>query len=129
VYIETVPYRQCKKSGCINLVPVHGSSGYCPDHANIPLRITRSGFDRLKECQAPQERAFYSSAAWTNASLHHRTLEPLCRRCKAEGSIVVGVLVHHNPPLAALLAEGKSPLDNRYLETLCLSHHQKELKK
>lgn len=115
----------CKRPGCPNLVR---GRGYCPEHQNDQKVITRDRFKRLDERKTNDQKRFYSSEAWTNASRRHRDIEPLCRRCKTEGQIVPADLVHHNPSLQDLLNRGLNPLDDRYLESLCLRCHQKELK-
>jgi len=78
--------------------------------------------------KTPEQRRFYSSAAWTEASRRHRRAEPLCRRCLAAGRVVAGELVHHNPPLDKLLLLGLNPLSDEYLETLCNRCHMGELR-
>jgi 5-methylcytosine-specific restriction protein A len=116
--------RACKVPGCPNLVR---GPGYCPDHADRARQDTRDRFRRLDERVTPEARRFYQSASWTEVSRLHRTREPLCRRCKKNGRIVAGELVHHDPPLAELLRDGKNPLSDEYLETLCMRCHQAEL--
>jgi 5-methylcytosine-specific restriction protein A len=113
-------FRQCSKQGCPNLVR---GGGYCPTHAYIK----RESFKELDKKKTSEEKAFYSSVAWTETSRQHRISEPLCRECKKEGKIVAGTLVHHDPPLAELLTMGESPLDDKFLVTLCFACHQKEL--
>lgn len=111
----------CRRHGCPNLVD---QPGYCHLHifdAKAPLR-------RLDERKTDEQRKFYSSAAWTKASTHHREIEPLCRRCRAAGKVVAAEMVHHNPPREELIARGLSPLDDEYLESLCNWHHLEELR-
>lgn len=122
-----MPYRQCKKPGCTELVEV-GGSGYCPKHSHIPEQDARRSFDDLDRKKTPEEIAFYHSRKWTEASRRHRNIEPLCRRCREKGKIVAGELVHHNPSLQELLRTGRNPYDDQYLETLCFRHHQAELR-
>lgn len=110
----------CKKTGCNKLLQ---SPGYCENHQ--PVKVNR--FENLDKKKTPEQRKFYSSARWTEVSKRHRQNEPLCRRCKKNGRVVKGDLVHHNPPLEELLSQGRSPYDDSVLETLCTSCHQKEL--
>lgn len=119
------PLRQCKHAGCPTLV----QSGYCPKHTIDFTQQQRDRFKDIDSRKTPESRKFYSSAAWTQASKLHRSKEPLCRRCKAEGKIRAGYLVHHEPSLEQLQAQGLNPLDDQYLETLCIQHHQQELSK
>jgi len=100
-------------------------TGYCPDHAHITRQTVREGFDRLKK--TPEQMKFYASTGWSLASKRHRAIEPLCRRCREAGKVVPGALAHHNPSLVELLTLGLNPADDRYLETLCVPCHNKEL--
>lgn len=112
----------CKRPGCRVLLDL---PGYCPDHQ--PDIKPRERFAALDERKTDPQRKFYSSGSWTAASKRHRAIEPLCRRCRSRGRVEAAVLVHHNPPLEDLLRDGKNPLNEDYLESLCLSCHQKEL--
>jgi hypothetical protein len=120
-----LPLTPCKKYGCPALVRGYG---YCGEHTHIGQEIARKPFEQLETRKTPEQRAFYSSAAWTRASLQHRAKEPLCRRCHDNGIIKAVEMVHHNPPLEVLLAEGKSPLNDEYLESLCNNCHLGELR-
>jgi 5-methylcytosine-specific restriction enzyme A len=121
------PKRPCKKPGCPALVnPDEGQ--YCPKHLPMQQRDTRSRFDALDRRKTAETKAFYSSAQWTLTSKMHRQKEPLCRRCKKNGYVVQGELVHHNPPLEELLKTGGNPFSDDNLETLCTSCHQRELR-
>jgi hypothetical protein len=117
--------RICRKAGCPTLV----QSGYCPKHARIPQENIRESFEKLDSRKTPEQRAFYSSARWTEMSLRHRVHEPLCRACKARGIITPGTLTHHNPDRETLIARGLDPFDDQYLETLCDRCHMDELRK
>jgi 5-methylcytosine-specific restriction protein A len=117
------PLKPCRQPGCPALV----SSGYCPEHQ--PAVDTRQRFKKLDQRVKPEQRRFYQSAQWTELSKAHRMREPLCRRCKAAGFIVPVALVHHNPDFNTLVAQGLNPLDEKYLESICLPCHQKELSK
>lgn len=121
------PLTLCRKQGCPNLVP-QGGLGYCPAHTHVAKEVIRENFSVLDAKKTPEQRAFYTSKRWTETSLKHRQLEPLCRRCKANGCIVAAEMVHHNPPVEVLLREGKSPYDHQYLESLCNDCHLGELR-
>jgi hypothetical protein len=98
--------------------------GYCPAH--VPQNVL--SLRELDQKKTVESLKFYRNSAWTRASKRHRMIEPLCRQCQAEGKVKAGELVHHNPPLEELKAKGLNPYDDRYLETLCFNHHQKELR-
>jgi 5-methylcytosine-specific restriction endonuclease McrA len=115
----------CKRQGCPALVRGYG---YCPTHTHIGQEITRKPFEQLEERKTPAQRAFYSSAAWTETSRRHRAKEPLCRRCRTNGKIVSADMVHHNPPLEEILSQGRSPLADDVLESLCNNCHLGELR-
>jgi 5-methylcytosine-specific restriction protein A len=110
----------CNKVGCNTLID---SPGYCDAHKREKVQSLRD----LDAKRTPEQKQFYSSRRWTTISKLHRAKEPLCRRCRAEGKVVVGQLVHHDPPLDTLLAKGLNPYLDKYLETLCFNCHQKEL--
>jgi len=116
----------CKKTGCNNLID---SPGYCKEHKHIEKQNKREAWDAVKARQSPEQKAFYNSHLWHRASRRHRKKEPLCRRCKKNGNIIIGVLVHHNPPLEELQAKGLNPYLDNYLETLCFKCHNKELRR
>lgn len=118
----------CKYPGCPELLD---SPGYCPRHTisrEEKIARNRARFAPQDNKKTPDQRRFYSSKAWTETSKNHRILEPLCRRCREAGKVVPGALVHHNPPREFLVANGLNPLDERFLETLCISCHQRELR-
>lgn len=116
----------CKKTGCNELID---SPGYCNDHKHIEKEVKRESWKAVEDRQPPKQKAFYNSHVWHRTSRRHRKKEPLCRKCKKEGKIVIGVLVHHNPPLEELRAKGLNPYLDDYLETLCFSCHNKELRR
>jgi len=119
------PLTPCRKQGCPNLVDI---PGYCPVHAHLHKMDVREAFAVLDRKKTPERIAFYNSKRWTNTSLEHRRREPLCRRCKAKGVIRPAQMVHHDPPVEELLAQGLSPFDHRYLESLCNDCHLGELR-
>lgn len=114
----------CKRHGCTELVD---GFGYCDKHLGDNKKASESlrGLDAKK---TPEQKRFYSSNAWTQASLRHRQGEPMCRRCYDKGLRVIGTLVHHNPPLDELVRRGLNPTDDEYLETLCDHCHLEELR-
>lgn len=119
------PKRPCKKLGCPKLADP-SVSPYCPDHINLYKPNER--FETISRRKTEEQKSFYSSAQWTLTSKMHRANEPLCRRCKQAGFIVVADLVHHNPPLEILLKTGCNPFNEKNLESLCTPCHQKELR-
>jgi len=119
--MPTKALRPCARIGCPELV----SGGmYCAKHkaSHAP------GFRALDNNKTDEQRKFYSSRKWTETSKSHRQLEPLCLRCKAAGRIVPAQMVHHNPPVEELIAQGLSPYDHLYLESLCNRCHLEELR-
>jgi hypothetical protein len=110
----------CRRPGCTELV----LRGYCAKHKQDP----RECWKKLDAKKSPDAKEFYSSAAWTKVSIRHKAIEPLCRRCKAEGIISVVEIVHHNPSREELIRTGRSPLDDKWLESVCFNHHQGELR-
>lgn len=127
-YIINMPsraLRPCRVPGCPNLV----SSGYCPAHISNQQQETKARFSILDRKKTPEQIQFYRSKLWTEVSRLHRTNEPLCRECKANGRIVTATLVHHEPDLQTLLERGLNPFNDKYLVSLCESCHQKELRR
>ncbi|MBN1604735.1 MAG: hypothetical protein JW915_24210 [Chitinispirillaceae bacterium] len=120
-------FRMCKHPGCPKLVE---NAGYCEKHMVQHKNDSRQNFKALDTKKTPEQKKFYSSAAWTAASLYHRQIEPLCRRCKAQGKIEFrNLAVHHNPSYDFLVSNGLNPLSDKYLETICVKHHMEELRK
>lgn len=117
--------RMCLKSGCGTLV----QQGYCDKHRHIQIQKQRLSWEELSKHKTEESKKFYSSSRWTQCSVVHRSREPLCRRCKAEGKIAVAEIVHHNPAREILIERGLNPYDDRWLESLCFDHHQQELRK
>lgn len=115
----------CKHHMCPALLD---EPGYCPKHFVDKKVTTRAAFKSLDDRKTLGYKRFYSSAGWTNASLRHRTIEPLCRPCKAKGKIVEGTMVHHTPEYTVLIERGLNPLDDQYLSTLCDECHLEELR-
>ena len=122
---NALPLTPCKKYGCRALVR---GRGYCPEHAHIKAEVVRENFDFLERKKTDEERAFYQTHRWHETSRRHRIDEPLCLRCRADNRIVPATLVHHNPPLSELLARGEDPHADKFLESLCLGCHQRELR-
>lgn len=118
----------CKFYGCGELLD---APGYCPAHKKTPQEraaAAQAKFVSLEIKKTPEQKKFYSSKAWTATSKEHRIREPLCRKCRAAGLVVPGTLVHHNPAREFLVANGLNPHDDKFLETLCFSCHQRELR-
>jgi 5-methylcytosine-specific restriction enzyme A len=89
----------------------------------------RSRFKSLEQNKTAEDKAFYSSAAWTQSSKRHRINNPLCIRCKRNGRTTAATLTHHNPDIHILIARGDSPLDEMFFESLCIPCHNEELSK
>ena len=61
--------------------------------------------------------AYYHTAAWRRLTTAHLQIEPLCRRCLAEGRVVAGYGSNHIIP-----REQGGPDIHANLETLCKGH-------
>jgi 5-methylcytosine-specific restriction protein A len=110
----------CNYQGCNALIE---APGRCEKHQRE--RSPR----RLDSKKTLEDKRFYSGSKWTKTSKDHRKMEPLCRQCRKNGYVTAGVITHHNPDRKILIAKGLDPYDHEYLETICLSCHQKELRK
>jgi 5-methylcytosine-specific restriction enzyme A len=110
----------CRKAGCINLVD---KPGYCEKHSHLS-----NNFCTLQRDKPAYLKAFYSSSEWTQASLRHRSKFPLCKRCKDKGIIRQADHVHHHPSVKYLIANGLNPLDEKYLESICVACHTQEMR-
>lgn len=109
----------CRKVGCGALIP---SPGYCVQHEDIEA-------NRFKELhKAPGSRAFYGSRKWTRTARAYRQQYPLCADHLVRGLVVKGDLVDHTTERNELIAQGLSPYDWKYLQTLCHSCHNKKLR-
>lgn len=117
------PAKQCSKAGCNAVIPA--TERYCYAHVNkrIGLRDT----DRLKSLES-QNKAFYKTHRWRKTSEDFRRENPLCEDCKAVGIITKAELVHHDPEVTELLAEGLDPCDWAYLHSICCKCHLKHLR-
>ena len=118
------PLSQCRHAGCSVLVQ---GRGYCPEHTHDVEARKRERFEKIDARKTPESKRFYSSAAWQKARALHLSNEPLCRRCKAEGKIRIAGIVHHDPTFEELVSGGLNPLNDEYLESICIKHHQQEL--
>jgi len=112
--------RPCNYPGCPRLV----RSGYCDDHR----RILTSPFERLSEKKTPEQKAFYSSQRWTQASRLYRAEHPLCERCHDRGIVMPAEMVHHTTPLTDLISQGLDPYNHDYLQALCNRCHMEDLR-
>lgn len=112
----------CMSPGC-NTIIAAKEKGYCTKHKKPSYRAV---LDRHK---APGSAKFYGSAAWQKTRKAYKILHPFCEQCKRKkGITVIGSIVHHTTERIDLEAAGKSPLDFKYLECVCLRCHQKELR-
>jgi 5-methylcytosine-specific restriction endonuclease McrA len=113
----------CSHPGCNVLLD---APGRCEKHQRIQIR---SNFDYLDRKKSDEDIKFYSSAAWQKVSRAHREVEPLCRSCRDRGLVVAAQMVHHEPDRKELIKRGESPLDDRFLVSLCNNCHLVELRK
>ena len=95
------PVRMCSASRCGNTV----LKGYCAEHADQGRSTNRKFYDRKRWALARRAQLFAS---------------PLCERCGR-----VAEHVHHDPPLARLLATGHTGYEREFLVSLCRSCHSK----
>ena len=109
----------CRSVGCNALLD---SPGYCEQHK--PEETRR--FDSL--AKAPGSREFYGSHKWTRTARAYRQLNPLCEEHKRGGMIVKGDLVDHKVERPELEAKGLDPYSFDYLQTLCISCHNRKLR-
>jgi len=112
----------CNHNGCNNLIP---APGYCNEHIIEGIKKKRQSWADADKAKSPEAKAFYSDPRWTRASKIHRKREPLCWRCKKEGWITKGQMVHHEPSREKIVKNGDNPYADRYLVTLCNSCHNK----
>lgn len=85
--------------------------GYCEDHTHL-ARKPHTHNNRRTE-----RDPLYNSVAWNRAKRHQRSMEPLCRECKAAGT-----LVDHIVPIN----EGGDPFSQENLQTLCDRCHNRK---
>jgi 5-methylcytosine-specific restriction protein A len=88
----------------------------------MTVRILRPEPQPYRDTKTPEERRFYSSYRWQLIRKHHRSEEPFCRECKAQGVIQVAECVDHIVPIR----EGGSPYDPANLQSLCQPCHNKK---
>lgn len=79
----------------------------------------RSALLGLTEAEAERKR-FYNSRAWKALRAFQLRVEPLCRRCLAEGLVIEATTVHH---VVERLTRPDLALSRSNLESLCASHH------
>jgi 5-methylcytosine-specific restriction enzyme A len=91
--------------------------GRCDTHQRQRERAVRA-----QRAADPHERAlqgFYNSVAWKRLRAAYRSAHPTCEECERVGVVRAGVDVDHRVPIR----EGGARLDQRNLQTLCVSHH------
>ena len=79
--------------------------------------------------EAPEaQRAFYKSAAWQRCrAAYISQMGGLCERCKANGQIKPGEIVHHKEYINMdNITDPEVLLSFQNLELLCLDCHNKE---
>jgi 5-methylcytosine-specific restriction enzyme A len=94
--------QRCTHPRCFNARP-------CEKHPQPAYRDTKTA----------EERRFYASRRWTELSLRHRRLEPLCRECKRRGITRAGQMTDHIIRIRA----GGDCWDESNLQTLCHPCH------
>jgi 5-methylcytosine-specific restriction protein A len=110
--------RICREPGCPNPA---GKRGLCDDHRRAYER-ERSRARRGSD--AAERNRFYARKRWRLTARRKRFDNPLCERC---GNVATEV--HHNPPLAQLLARGLNPYSPDYLVSLCRPCHSAETRR
>ena len=109
----------CRRVGCNVLV---SEPGFCHIHKNYD----KQRFQQLNK--ATGSRQFYGGTRWTKTAKAYRRRYPLCAQHKAQGLIVKGALVDHKVERGKLVSMGLDPYDFEYLQTLCVSCHNKKLR-
>jgi len=97
--------KRCHHTGCFNPAP-------CPVH----------GLPKKNQQKTDEERRFYQSRKWTEASKRHRQHEPLCRECLKNGITRLAQMVDHIIPIS----EGGSKFDESNLQSLDHECHNKK---
>jgi 5-methylcytosine-specific restriction endonuclease McrA len=109
----------CRQVGCNVLI---SKPGYCTQHEDNSLR-----FEDLK--RSPGSRKFYGGSKWTHTARAYRRDNPMCADHLRNGLAVKGDLVDHVVERPVLISKGLNPYDFKYLQTLCMSCHNKKLRK
>lgn len=105
----------CRNRECNGLVR-DGKCGVCGSQRKERDRV-------LDERRGTAAQRGYD-ARWQRLRLMQLASEPLCRDCKTEGRVTMGVEVHH---IKAKRDGGEDSFEN--LMTLCKSHHSKRTAK
>ncbi len=104
------PKRPCSKPGCRALVE-SGKGGYCDKHK----RECTQSYDYKRGTSA--QRGY--DANWRKLRKAILAVEPLCRKCLAEGKIKEATEVDH-------IDGNVRNLERSNLQPLCKSHHSKK---
>ena len=110
-----MPYalsRPCRKSGCPNLT--NHPRGYCLKHLSEKYRQEDANRS------SSNERGY--DYQWHKLRNYILAKEPLCRKCQAEGLVMIATEVHH-------IDGNVYNLDESNLEPLCHECHSRETAK
>lgn len=92
-----MPYRQCKKSGCTELVRAYGGSGYCQKHSNEYEDKMRDAHKKYDASRGTAAARGYGGK-WQKARETFLRNNPLCVHCTADGIITAATVVDHIIP-------------------------------
>lgn len=113
------PFKPCKEFGCRELT----RESYCKNHRENAQETNRY-YNKYARDQAID--SFYKSRAWQRVrSLAYERDNGLCQRCKSNGQLVRGDVVHH---IIEVKDDWSLRLVLSNLETLCHSCHNREHK-
>lgn len=75
----------------------------------------------MRRADGAQRNRFYATRRWALTRRHKLGLNPFCEHC----GVVLANEVHHDPPLAVLLATGRDPYALEVLVALCKKCHSR----
>ncbi|MBT8489695.1 MAG: HNH endonuclease [Deltaproteobacteria bacterium] len=114
-----MPYRQCKKPGCVELVPAYGGNGYCQKHAKEDEQRARER-KRLYDANRGTAAQRGYGAKWQRAREVYLSKNPLCAHCRKENKIIAAIVVDHIVPHRG---DMKLFWDQSNWQPLCDYHH------
>ena len=91
------------------------SPGFCDRHRKEVFKIQKS---KVTDDYKDRNR-FYQRIAWKRIRALQLQIEPLCRRCRSRGKLIVASVVDH----IIAIADGGAELDQDNLQSLCASCH------